>query len=67
LKTFDISLSRSQKIGERVNAQFRAEFFNAFNTPQFSAPATSVTATNFGQITGAGDPRRIQLGLRVSF
>ena len=66
-KAFDISLSRSQKIRERINAQFRAEFFNAFNTPQFGAPATGITATNFGQITSGGDPRRIQLGLRVSF
>ncbi|MBI3681268.1 MAG: hypothetical protein HY235_12845, partial [Acidobacteria bacterium] len=67
LKTFDLNISRSQPIKERVNLQFRAEFFNAFNTPQFGAPNGSVTATNFGQITSAGGTRTIQLGLRLSF
>jgi hypothetical protein len=47
IKTFDFVLSRSQMIRERVNIQFRAEFFNAFNTPQFGDPNTNVTATNF--------------------
>ena len=67
LKTFDLNISRSQPIGERMNIQFRAELFNAFNTPQFGAPQGSVTATNFGAITGASNSRVIQLGLRLSF
>ena len=67
LSSVDLSLSRSQVIRERINLQFRAEFFGAFNHPQFNDPVTSVTATNFGQITGAGGNRQIQLGLRMSF
>jgi hypothetical protein len=67
IKTFDLSLNRSQTIKERMNLQFRAEFFGAFNTPQFGEPSSSVTATNFGQITGAGGSRQVQLGLRFSF
>lgn len=67
IKTFDIMLARTQTIRERVNLQFRAEFFDAFNSPQFGAPNGSVTATNFGQITSAGGSRQIQLGLRLSF
>jgi len=47
--------------------QFRAEFFNVFNTPQFDAPNGSVTSTNFGQITTAGGARVIQFGIRVSY
>ena len=66
-KTFDIGLSRNQRIRERVRVQFRGEFFNAFNTPQFSEPNGSVTATNFGQITSAGAGRVIQMGIRVSY
>ena len=46
---------------------FRAEFFKAFNTPQFDAPNGSVTAANFGQITSAGGARVIQLGVRLSY
>lgn len=67
IKTFDLSLSRSQPIRERANLQFRAEFFNAFNTPQFGVPNSSVTATNFGEITSASEARQIQMGLRFSF
>ncbi|MBL8211792.1 MAG: TonB-dependent receptor [Bryobacterales bacterium] len=67
IKTFDLMASRTQVIKERVNVQFRAEFFNAFNTPQFDAPNGNVTATNFGQITSAGGARQIQMGIRLSF
>lgn len=67
MKTFDVSLSRIQKIGERAAVQFRAEFFNAFNTPQFNAPNGSVTSVDFGRITSASGARNIQLGLRVTY
>jgi hypothetical protein len=67
IKTFDLSLSRIQKIGERVSLQFRAEFFNAFNTPQFGAPNGSTTSVDFGRITSASGERNIQFGLRLSY
>lgn len=67
MKTFDIGLSRSQRIRERMTVQFRAEFFNAFNTPQFGEPSGSLTSTTFGKITSAGSPRNIQLALRFSY
>jgi hypothetical protein len=67
IKTADLMIGRNQPIKERMNLQFRAEFFNAFNTPQFDAPQGSVTATNFGAITSASGSRSIQLGLRLSF
>ena len=67
LKTFDLNISRSQPVGERMNSQFRAELYNAFNTPQFGAPNGNVTATNFGAITGASNSRVVQMGLRLRF
>ena len=67
LNTFDLNISRSQPIGERMNVQFRAELFNALNKPQFGAPQGSVTATNFGAITAASNSRVVQVGLRLSF
>jgi outer membrane receptor protein involved in Fe transport len=67
IKTFDVNMSRTQVIKERVTVQFRAEWFNALNTPQFGAPNGNVTATNFGQITGASNTRVVQLGLRLAF
>ena len=37
----DVSINKSFKITERVNAQFRAEALNAFNTPQFGNPSAT--------------------------
>jgi hypothetical protein len=68
LNSWNIALDRTQVIKERYNVQFRAEFFNAFNTPNFAAPVTSISAPNFGQVTSTENgPRVIQLGLRLSF
>jgi hypothetical protein len=67
MKTADLMLGRNQPIKERLNLQFRAEFYNAFNTPQFDAPVGNLSAANFGAITGASGTRSIQLGLRLSF
>ncbi len=68
----DLSLNKSFKVTERVNAQFRAEALNAFNTPQFNgfgaSNATQIQNANFGQIQGTlGFPRLIQLGGRITF
>ena len=38
-KNFDFSVSKSFQLGERVNAQLRADFLNIFNHPNFSNPA----------------------------
>jgi hypothetical protein len=49
--------------------QFRAEFFNFFNHPQFAAPATAVSsAATFGLITGTTvNPRVVQFALKYNF
>jgi hypothetical protein len=67
LQNLDALLSRSQPIGERMQIQLRAEFYNSLNHTNLSAPQTLVTAANFGQITAAGNARSTQLGLRLSF
>ena len=49
-------------------AQFRVEFFNAFNTPQFAAPGQTLGSSNFGVIGGTAiNPRQIQLALKLFF
>jgi hypothetical protein len=54
-----------EPIGETLNVQFRAEALNAFNTPRFGNPNTSVTSSSFGVITSqANAPRQIQFGLK---
>jgi len=65
---WDLSVFKSFSILERVNAQFRAEAFNATNTVYFGNPNTTFTSPTFGVITSQiNPPRLVQLGLRVTF
>jgi len=66
---FDISLLKVTPITEKQTLQFRAEFFNAFNHPQFDNPVTNQnTASTFGVIQGtATNPRIIQFALKYIF
>jgi hypothetical protein len=71
-RTYNISLIKNTVIREKIRTQFRAEAFNAFNTPIFSNdPDGSPTSTNFGKIIPdngqSNAPRNIQLGIRVIF
>ena len=52
---------------ESAQLQFRAEFFNLFNRVNFNLPNTNFLSGEFGQITSAGDPRRVQLGVKLYF
>jgi hypothetical protein len=63
------SFFKNNRFKERYNIQFRAEFFNIFNHPQFDCRNACADLTNptFGQITEGGGSRNIQLGLRLLF
>ena len=80
LKAFDFSTFKGFQLTERFSMQFRAEFFNIFNHPNFNAPnfggngvvaiSNSGNFTNpaFGQIGATrGDSREIQFALKVFF
>ena len=65
---FDFSLFKEFRITEGVKLQFRTEFFNLFNTPQFDLPNAAIGAGSAGTITGiVGTPRQIQFGLKLVF
>jgi hypothetical protein len=65
---WDISLSKDTQIIKGHTFQFRTEFYNAFNTPQFGNPDTGVRNATFGQINATTvNPRIIQFGLKYSF
>ena len=69
-RNWDFALFKNGRITERLNYQFRAEFFNFLNHPSFgcgSCVGNTIGAGNYGQITGANDPREIQFGLKLLF
>ena len=37
-RNFDLALVKTTKVNERLQIQFRAEFFNVFNHPNFGSP-----------------------------
>ncbi len=59
---------------ENVHLNFRAEFFNLFNHPQFSLPVTpgtgyaDINGGNFGAISSiVNNPRVLQFGVKLTF
>jgi Carboxypeptidase regulatory-like domain/TonB dependent receptor len=68
----DISLLKHNRLTERTDLLFRADFINGFNSPQFfSGPIDDVNNANFGRISGAMDqsnlPRFVQLSMKIQF
>ena len=55
-------------MAERYRLQFRGEFFNAFNHPQFDLPNATIGSAAAGVISSTvGSPRDIQVSLRLMF
>lgn len=63
----DLAVTRRVPLGARRALEVRAEVFNLLNTPPLGSPNAVLGAANFGTITTAGDPRVIQLALKVRF
>lgn len=73
----DIALAKTTAITERFKLEFRAEFFNALNHPEFAQPTvadgtSNIDSPTFGEITTTGSfrgstPRIGQLALRLTF
>src|SRR5215469_2164441 len=65
---FDFALHKRTAWGasETRNVDFRAEFFNLFNHPQFDQPAATFGLPNFGVISATiVSPRVVQLALKL--
>jgi hypothetical protein len=57
----DLGLQKNFPFNERMRLQFRADFLNLFNHPNFSVPGGN------GVITATQDPREIQFALKFYF
>jgi hypothetical protein len=65
---FDLSIFKSERIGEKHSIQIRFEAFNAMNAHHFSDPNTTFQNSSFGKITGTNFPaRELQIGLKYKF
>jgi hypothetical protein len=62
---WDLTAEKWWNWSEKLRVQFRAEFYNAFNTPWLHAPDTGYGDPTFGQISVAGFARSIQMGLKI--
>ena len=74
----DFSLFKNIPINEKLHGQFRVEVFNLFNRTNWANPTTTFTSSSFGELTqtknassapglGFGEPRNIQLALKIIF
>ncbi len=66
---FDFAVFKRTTIMERLNVEFRAEFFDLFNHPQFGPPNSTVTSSTFGVVTNTVNStfRIAQFGLKFIF
>jgi hypothetical protein len=71
MKNFDFAFFKHTKFGpdERLGVEFRGEFFNGFNRPQFSPPNSGCCGgKDFGRVTSQYNlPRQVQFALRFTF
>jgi hypothetical protein len=68
VQTIDLSFFKNSYFGEgRYNLQFRAEFFNLFNTVNFGRPGQVVNGANYGVLAEVAPAREIQFALKFIF
>jgi hypothetical protein len=71
----DLGLCKHIPVTERVQIEFRSEFFNLFNRAQYGPLLADFSTSTFGEIqstvntgpVGTGTPRQIQFALRAEF
>ena len=75
----DLGMIKRVSVGERAQLEFRSEFFNLFNHPQYGLPQATFGVQGFGTIIqtvnttapvspiGSGTPREMQFALKLKF
>jgi hypothetical protein len=65
--SFNMNLSKTITIKESRSLELRVQASNIFNTVQYTSISTVVNSFNFGQVTAAGNMRRLTLLTRFRF
>jgi hypothetical protein len=66
----NIAVSKSFRVSETHNVQFRGEAYDWPNHANWRSPSTDIlnpSSSTFGKVTGKQNERQIQLSLRYSF
>jgi len=63
----DAGLHKAFRFNERLSLEFRAEFFDAFNHPNWDKPVTDYNSANIGQIISSLTSREGQLALKLIY
>jgi len=67
---FDFAVFKRTTFGpaERLGLEFRTEFFNLFNHPQFGPPDSFLPSASFGSVHNTvNNPRLIQFAMKFAF
>jgi outer membrane receptor protein involved in Fe transport len=67
LSNTDLVIAKRTPITEKINTEFRAEFYNTWNHTEFENPDGNFTNSTFGQILKLRDPRVMQFALKILF
>jgi len=69
LINWDLSIRKDTAVTERIQTEFRAEFFNAPNHANWllTGGARDFGNSAFGTIQNTMDPRIVQFGLKLRF
>ena len=74
----DFSIFKHTRITEKIDTELRAEILNIFNQTNWASPTVKFSSGSFGELTqtkngasapglGFGEPRNVQLGLKIIF
>jgi hypothetical protein len=73
-KNFDMVIAKNTKLTERFTVEFRSEYYNIFNHPNFQPPDNFISDASFGQSTaevgrndGTTGARQLQFGMKLHF
>jgi hypothetical protein len=74
-KNFDMVIAKNTKISERFVVEFRSEYYNLFNHPNFAQPDNFITdgalfgqsSAEVGRNDGTTGARQLQFGMKLHF